>query len=257
MGSWGYKALESDEGLDFLEVFKVYVKKNKSIKLEYFIEHLQREGLLGKDRDDVDYIYDNSLVALAEVYIAVKENKHLFEYQREIAIDSFSVIQEADCEQSIPLLRNKTLAYLIDYINDILNAKEDVDDIREYWALHQNGNFTKVWEEHLLDLKRKLSYEQKRESLILMIKKRPKMFVGSHSFHDLAIYIQSYEYTLSLYNIPTGYFFDKSERFDTWLHLKMNNEKSSMGWKEMIENNYAENEQVEVFWKHYALYVAR
>jgi len=237
------RIFESDEGIEFIEALKTYTKENKSIKLEYFMEFLQKEGLLGKDKDDVDYLYDNTLVALVETYIEMKLNKTLFLTEKELDITSFSVIQEPDGM----ILRNKALAYLID----------SLDAICEYDSLHCQGKSSKKWKEHIVDLKRKLIHEQKCESLILMIKKRQAMYVGSHSFHDLAIFIQTYDYTLHLHNIPTGYFFDDIKSFNDWLSLKINKQESSMGWMRMIKNSYAEEEQVEVFWNYYALYKER
>jgi len=233
------RIFESDEGLEFIEALKTYTKENKSIKLEYFMEFLQKEGLLGEDRD----AHTNTLVALVETYIEMKLNKTLFLTKKELEITYFSVIQEPDGM----ILRNKALAYLID----------SLDAIYEDARLHRQGKSSKKWEEHIVDLKRKLIHEQKCESLILMIKKRQAMYVGSHNFHDLAIFIQTYDYTLHLHNIPTGYFFDDIKSFDDWLSLKMNNQESSMGWISMIKNSHPEEEQVEAFWGYYALYKER
>ena len=133
------RILESDEGLEFIEALKTYTKENKSIKLEYFMEFLQKEGLLGEDRD----AYANTLVALVEIYIEMKLNKTLFLTEKELEITSFSVIQEPDGM----ILRNKALAYLID----------SLDTICEYTRLHHKGKSSKKWEEHIVDLKKNLS----------------------------------------------------------------------------------------------------
>jgi len=47
MGSWGYKALESDEGLDVMYDFQEYVKEHKAVILDDFLEFLRAETAKG------------------------------------------------------------------------------------------------------------------------------------------------------------------------------------------------------------------
>lgn len=51
MGAWGIKALESDEGLDVVDVLREYLKgfeDKKEITLKEIIDLMIEEGMLGE-----------------------------------------------------------------------------------------------------------------------------------------------------------------------------------------------------------------
>jgi len=259
MGSWGYKALESDEGLDVMYDFQEYVKEHKAVILDDFLEFLRAETALGKSRDDIDFYYDNTLMVIAELYTTFKENGKIMNGDEVLDISSFSVRIEPDGM----ILRSKVLNFLIEGLDDIYNSVPDESGSREYSELNREGRLCSEWEAHILKLKEKLFHEQKVQTLVLMIRKRQGMFVGSKGFHDLAIYLQSYEDTLILHEMTHGYFFDKSQPFDNvmrfhdWVSWKLINKSSSIGWMQMIERYYPEEKQVEKFWELYESYKCR
>ena len=74
MGAWGIKALERDEGLDVLDILKnEYVPEHLVMDLGEMIELMKEEGMLGEDLSDIDFLYDNTAMALAELYFQWKD----------------------------------------------------------------------------------------------------------------------------------------------------------------------------------------
>jgi hypothetical protein len=76
MGSWGIKALESDAGLDVIDFLKEHIPENYNLKFSEIITELKRK-LLGETFDDIDYLYDNTAMALVELYFMFKDNGEL------------------------------------------------------------------------------------------------------------------------------------------------------------------------------------
>ena len=69
MGSWGVKALESDNGLDLIFLLKTdYLPKHKKLTLGGLIGFLKEEGFLGETVNEIDFLYDNTAIAIAELY---------------------------------------------------------------------------------------------------------------------------------------------------------------------------------------------
>ena len=74
MGSWGVKALESDNGLDLISLLKTdYLPKHKKLTLGGLIGFLKEEGFLGETVSEIDFLYDNTAIALAELYSEWRE----------------------------------------------------------------------------------------------------------------------------------------------------------------------------------------
>ncbi|KQO17269.1 DUF4259 domain-containing protein [Paenibacillus sp. Leaf72] len=74
MGSWGTAALESDEGLDVLDALGKYAVDRQSIKLKELLAHYRDLGFLAEDPEEVDFLYDNTAIALAEIVCVYIEN---------------------------------------------------------------------------------------------------------------------------------------------------------------------------------------
>lgn len=74
MGSWGTASLESDEGLDVLDALSEYAMDHESVTLKDLITHFRALGLLSKDPEEEDFLYDNTAIALAEIVCAYIEN---------------------------------------------------------------------------------------------------------------------------------------------------------------------------------------
>ena len=77
MGAWGIKALESDEGLDVVDVLREYLEgfeDKKEITLKEIIDLMIEEGMLGETFEEIEFLYDNTAMAVSELYFDFKEN---------------------------------------------------------------------------------------------------------------------------------------------------------------------------------------
>lgn len=159
MGAWGIKALESDEGLDVVDVLREYLKefKNKKvITLKEIIDLMIEEGMLGETFEDIDFLYDNTAIAISELYFDFKENGKL-DYDYDDEETTFSKLEKFSSDK-------KSLKYLIDYLTNIYNKVPDEDGEREivdlWYENGQNPNYEE-WYNHLGSLIEKLKAEYK------------------------------------------------------------------------------------------------
>ncbi|MFF2797484.1 hypothetical protein [Lysinibacillus xylanilyticus] len=61
MGAWGYKPLESDEGLDVVDFLEDYIHSNlesNHLELSEVINAMKREGFFGESFDEIDFLFD-------------------------------------------------------------------------------------------------------------------------------------------------------------------------------------------------------
>ena len=170
MGAWGIKALERDEGLDVLDILKnEYVPEHPVMDLGEMIELMKEEVMLGSDFSQIDFLFDNTAMALAELYFQWKDNSKL-DYDHEEAIwdkvTGFTASKEA-------------LAFLLRQLTDIKNEVPDEDGIREIvdlWKNEDSGEIAPAWLEHLNQLIDRLDSEQ--EVRKMYIKKYWGNFIG-------------------------------------------------------------------------------
>ena len=170
MGAWGIKALERDEGLDVLYILKnEYVPEHPVMDLGEMIELMKEEVMLGSDFSQIDFLFDNTAMALAELYFQWKDNGKL-DYDHEEAIwdkvTGFTASKEA-------------LAFLLRQLTDIKNEVPDEDGIREImdlWKNEDSGEIAPAWLEHLNQLIDRLDSEQ--EARQMYIKKYWGNFIG-------------------------------------------------------------------------------
>lgn len=170
MGAWGIKALERDEGLDVLDILKnEYVPEHPVMDLGEMIELMKEEVMLGSDFSQIDFLFDNTAMALAELHFQWKDNSKL-DYDHEEAIwdkvTGFTASKEA-------------LAFLLRQLTDIKNEVPDEDGIREIvdlWKNEDSGEIAPAWLEHLNQLIDRLDSEQ--EARQMYIKKYWGNFIG-------------------------------------------------------------------------------
>ena len=157
MGAWGVKALESDEGLDVLDILKnEYVPEHPVMDLGEMIELMKAEGMLGADFSHIDFLFDNTAMALSELYFQWKDNGRM-DYDHEEAIwdkiTGFTASKEA-------------LDFLLRQLTDIKNEEPDEDGIREIvelWKDESSGEIASAWLKHLNQLIDRLELEQSNE----------------------------------------------------------------------------------------------
>lgn len=159
MGAWGIKALESDEGLDVVDVLREYLEEfedKKEITLKEIIDLMIEEGMLGETFEDIDFLYDNTAIAISELYFDFKENGKL-DYDYDDEETTFSKLEKFSSDK-------KSLKYLIDYLTNIYNKVPDEDGEREIVDLWyddgQNPSYEE-WYNHLGSLIEKLKAEYK------------------------------------------------------------------------------------------------
>ena len=170
MGVWGIKALERDEGLDVLDILKnEYVPEHPVMDLGEMIELMKEEVMLGSDFSQIDFLFDNTAMALAELYFQWKDNSKLgYDHEEAIwdKVTGFTASKEA-------------LAFLLRQLTDIKNEVPDEDGIREIvdlWKNEDSGEIAPAWLEHLNQLIDRLDSEQ--EARQMYIKKYWGNFIG-------------------------------------------------------------------------------
>ncbi len=159
MGAWGIKALESDEGLDVVDVLREYLEEfedKKEITLKEIIDLMIEEGMLGETFEEIEFLYDSTAMAVSELYFDFKENGKL-DYDYDDEETTFSKLEKFSSDK-------KSLKYLIDYLTNIYNKVPDEDGEREivelWYENGQNPNYEE-WYNHLGSLIEKLKAEYK------------------------------------------------------------------------------------------------
>ena len=159
MGAWGIKALESDEGLDVVDVLREYLEEfedKKEITLKEIIDLMIEEGMLGETFEEIEFLYDNTAMAVSELYFDFKENGKL-DYDYDDEETTFSKLEKFSSDK-------KSLKYLIDYLTNIYNKVPDEAGEREivdlWYDNGQNPNYEE-WYNHLGSLIEKLKAEYK------------------------------------------------------------------------------------------------
>ena len=90
------------EGLDFL--FKEYLEKfedKKEITLKEIIDLMIEEGTLGETFEDIDFLYDNTAIAISELYFDIKENGKL-DYDYDDEETTFSKLEKFSSDEKNP-----------------------------------------------------------------------------------------------------------------------------------------------------------
>ena len=155
MGAWGIKALESDEGLDVIDILEnEYIPEHSIVNLEEIIQLMRDEVMLGKDLTEVDFLFDNTAIALTELYFQWKEERK-FNYETENNIWE-KVTDFISSKKSIDILLKQLI--------DIKNKVPDEDGEREIVDLWYNDGQNPSYEEwynHLGSLIEKLKAEYK------------------------------------------------------------------------------------------------
>ena len=155
MGAWGIKALESDEGLDVIDILEnEYIPEHSIVNLEEIIQLMRDEVMLGKDLTEVDFLFDNTAIALTELYFQWKEERK-FNYETENNIWK-KVTDFISSKKSIDIL----LKQLIDIKNKVPDEDGEREIVELWYNDGQNPNYEE-WYNHLSSLIEKLKAEYK------------------------------------------------------------------------------------------------
>ncbi|MFC9540026.1 DUF4259 domain-containing protein [Lysinibacillus sp. NPDC056959] len=140
MGAWGYKPLESDEGLDVVDFLEDYIQNNAEsnhIELSEVINAMKLEGFLGKSFDEIDFLFDISAMALAELYVMYLDTGKLYD-----AEDEFEKIHSINVDE-------ESLKFILRYLNDSRAEVPDADGIREIVVLWRESECWIEWKSNL------------------------------------------------------------------------------------------------------------
>lgn len=155
MGAWGIKALESDEGLDVIDILEnEYIREHSIMNLEEIIQLMRDEVMLGKDLTEVDFLFDNTAIALTELYFQWKEERK-FNYETENNIWE-KVTDFISSKKSIDIL----LKQLIDIKNKVPDEDGEREIVDLWYDDGQNPSYEE-WYNHLGSLIEKLKAEYK------------------------------------------------------------------------------------------------
>lgn len=155
MGAWGIKALENDEGLDVVDILEnEYIPEHSIMNLEEIIQLMRDEVMLGKDLTEVDFLFDNTAIALTELYFQWKEERK-FNYETENNIWE-KVTDFISSKKSIDIL----LKQLIDIKNKVPDEDGEREIVELWYENGQNPNYEE-WYNHLGSLIEKLKAEYK------------------------------------------------------------------------------------------------
>ena len=155
MGAWGIKALESDEGLDVIDILEnEYIPEHSIMNLEEIIQLMRDEVMLGKDLTEVDFLFDNTAIALTELYFQWKEERK-FNYETENNIWE-KVTDFISSKKSIDIL----LKQLIDIKNKVPDEDGEREIVELWYDNGQNPSYEE-WYNHLGSLIEKLKAEYK------------------------------------------------------------------------------------------------
>ena len=154
MGSWGVKALESDNGLDLIFLLKSdYLPKHKKLTLGGLIGFLKEEGFLGETVSEIDFLYDNTAIALAELYSEWQETGKL-DYD-----DEDSNVWSAITNFSASATARKDLLRRLRSIKNQVPDEDGEREIVDLWYDNGQNPSYEEWYNHLGSLIEKLKFE--------------------------------------------------------------------------------------------------
>ena len=98
--------------------------------------------LLGKDFEDIDFLYDNTAISIAELYFIFKDKGKLNYKNEDDKTKSLKNIKTFTANKS-------SLKYLLKLLRDIKNEIPDEDGEREIIVLWKDSKEWKNWEKNL------------------------------------------------------------------------------------------------------------
>lgn len=143
MGAWGIKALESDEGLDLVAAIEDLLPRDT----------LDLGELMAKFGED-DFLYDGTVLALAELYIEFLENGSL-DYDHEEEERALTQVRAFTADRA-------ALGALLEHLNVIWTDIEgDCEgDLAELWRESSSWD---EWRAHVQQLIAKLEAQLAKE----------------------------------------------------------------------------------------------
>jgi len=150
MGAWGYKALESDEGLDVVGFLQDYIENQinlNHLSLTDIVKAMKNDGFFGETFKDIDFFYDVSAMALAEIYITFLDTGNFLSDESKCGnVQSLTADEDA-------------LTFIIRYLIDIRDEVPDEHGSREIVELWRESKSWHAWQSNLNDLIHRIEQE--------------------------------------------------------------------------------------------------
>jgi len=150
MGAWGYKALESDEGLDVVGFLQDYIENQinlNHLSLTDIVKAMKNDGFFGETFKDIDFFYDVSAMALAEIYITFLDTGNFLSDESKCGnVQSLTADEDA-------------LTFIIRYLIDIRDEVPDEYGSREIVELWRESKSWHAWQSNLNDLIHRIEQE--------------------------------------------------------------------------------------------------
>jgi hypothetical protein len=159
MGAWGYKALESDDGLDVVDVLADYVYEkpasDTALSLSDVIKVMKDKGFFHEDIDAIHFTYDFSAMALAELYFSFLDSGEL---------DFDDEDEQKSLRERVKSFTADTASFefLLSYLTGMRDEKPDEDGNRDSVILWRESERWDEWNTHLLFLIERLEKEIER-----------------------------------------------------------------------------------------------
>lgn len=122
--------------VDFLEDY-IHTLQSNQMELSEVINAMKQEGLFGESFDEIDFVFDISAMALAELYVMYLDTGKLND-----AEDEFEKIHSINADE-------ETLKFIVRYLTDIRDEVPDADGIREIVELWRESECWTEWKSNL------------------------------------------------------------------------------------------------------------
>lgn len=141
MGAWGYEALQSDCGLDVVNCIEDLYTGKYDMSLAEILSKLIKEDYISDDLDRIDFLYDNTAQAVAELVLMYKKDGNIrYDHEKpEVALNN---------KKSFTFDK-VSLEFILQYLLDIKAEKPDEDDMRECVELWRESDSFEDWKRHL------------------------------------------------------------------------------------------------------------
>ncbi len=150
MGAWGYKALESDEGLDVVGFLQDYIENQINlnlVSLTDIVKAMKNDGFFGDTFKDIDFFYDVSAMALAEIYITYLDTGNfLSDESKSRKVQTWTADENA-------------LKFIVKYLTDIRDEVPDEHGSREIVELWRESKNWHAWQSNLNNLIHRIEQE--------------------------------------------------------------------------------------------------
>ena len=142
--------------MDVLDFLEENIPENFEFRLSEILPLMKQDGLLGKNFEDIDFLYDSCAIALAELFFMFKDNgKYDFPIVFHEEEDSYGTLSDI---KSFTADKN-SLEYLWKCLTDIKDEVPDTNGRREIVDLWRKSDEWENWQNNLNGLIERIKKE--------------------------------------------------------------------------------------------------